>query len=204
MEIHQIVKELLKNEKNPVVLEIGARAGEDTVELAKIPNSEVHAFEPLPVNYQKLWNNTKNLHNVDVYDLAISDSHGFADFYVSDDPEHFQGSSSLLKPTGHLEHFTHVCFNEVIKVPTCTLDQFCEQHGISEIAFQYWDTQGNSANIIKGGQKALSFTKYLYTEAYTVSMYDGEPTRDELIKMLPNWEILQVWPTDILLRNTAI
>lgn len=201
-QIHEIIKELLKNINSPTIIECGGHNGIDTVELAKIPNSDIYTLEPLPINFQKLCNNTSKFKNINRFDLAISDFNGEADFYVSDDPEHFQGSSSLLKPTRHLDEFKHVVFNKKIKVQVCTLDDFIATRNIKKICFQWWDSQGAAGKIIKGGQKALSITKYLYTEAYNVSMYDGEPTQEELIKMLPHWEVLYRWPTDILFRNT--
>jgi hypothetical protein len=40
------IAELLKDIENPVIVEIGSNEGMDTVELAAIPGSTVHAFEP--------------------------------------------------------------------------------------------------------------------------------------------------------------
>ncbi len=204
--IHETIKYLLKGIDNPIIFEIGARQGEDSQFFIKnFLMGKFYLFEPLPSNFEKL---TKNLDldlttrdNINAYQLAISDKTGEDFFYVSSDPENFNGSSSLNRPTKHLEEFPHVSFKEIIKVHTICLDLFCNENNIDHIDFIYCDSQGNEAKIIEGGQKALEKCRYFYGEHYgKTAMYEGQKPHSEW-NLPGNWQILYEWPNDVLYKN---
>ena len=75
---------LSKSEKL-IIFEVGACEGEDTIKYARFfKYSEIHAFEPHPINFLKLSN------NIDYYgvsaklnQLALSNMRGKAKFYLS-------------------------------------------------------------------------------------------------------------------------
>lgn len=149
MHIYNHIYDLLHDKKNCVFFEVGARQGEDTVQISSLlPSAQIYAFEPLPSNFQKLFERCFMLegHNLnDVYQLfqtAIGSFNGKADFWVSSDPENFNGSSSLKKPKDHIEAFPHVKFEEKIQVEVQTLDNFCLTEDVSHIDFLW---RGRSA-----------------------------------------------------------
>ena len=53
-------------------IDIGACIGDFTKELAKITTHRVYAFEPSPSNFKILRENTKDLSNVNIYKIAVS------------------------------------------------------------------------------------------------------------------------------------
>ena len=57
--------------------------------------------------------------------------------------------------------------------------------------------------MIAGGPVALSHTRYLFMEVEKVELYQGEGLRDDLVNMLPGWEVIGEWEFNILMRNTA-
>jgi len=53
--------------KNPVILEIGAHVGSDTVEMAvKWPEGKIYAFEPIQKIFDRLKIKTKNFKNIKI------------------------------------------------------------------------------------------------------------------------------------------
>jgi hypothetical protein len=94
---------------NPIVVEGGAHAGIDTLEMAKIwPFGKIHAFEPIPNLYSKLKTNTRKVKNIKIYPLALSNNTGTATMHVSTGAS--DGSSSLLPPKEHLKEHPDVMF----------------------------------------------------------------------------------------------
>jgi hypothetical protein len=60
--------------------------------------------------------------------------------------------------------------------------------------------------MIAGATWALANTRYLLTECDRIEMYNGQATRDELLALLPGWQLIEEWPANanLLLRNTAL
>lgn len=141
--IHEIIKNLVSDIKNPIIFEIGARKGEDTEIIAKnCPHAEIFAFEPLIEHHHDLYTIEQTYKNVDVRTNAIGNINGKSIFYVSSDTANFKGSSSLKKPKEHLNMFTHVKFEEERQVDVLTLDKFCIENKIDHIDFLWSDSQG--------------------------------------------------------------
>ena len=49
--------------------------------------------------------------------------------------------------------------------------------------------QGAEGDMIAGGQATLARTRYLYTEYSNEEIYEGEPTLETLLAMLPNFQL---------------
>lgn len=47
-------------------------------------------------------------------------------------------------------------------------------------------------------------TRYLFCEYSNEELYEGEPTLEALLDMMPGFEVLQRFPFDVLLRNTTL
>ncbi len=106
-ELYQKIKRYLP--VNPFILEAGAHMGFDTYGLAQIwPKGIVCAFEPVPDVYDSLVERVKGLKNVKTYNLALGRNNGNVDMYVSGGNS--TASSSILKPTAHLDVFPSVTF----------------------------------------------------------------------------------------------
>lgn len=207
-EIHSIVNGLMSEIESPVIFEIGAHKGTDSIFLCKAkPSCTLHAFEPDPRNsLQHLPGNVvKNY-------VALSDKEGVLEFYQSD--KHIENyewdcSSSLKKPKNHIEAYDYVTFkSEPIKVQSTTLDLYCKRNNIQKIDFIWMDVQGAEGDVIEGGREILKNTKYMYFEYSDKELYEGEPTLEEVLSKLPGWEILRKWERkndgDILLKNNYI
>jgi FkbM family methyltransferase len=180
-------------------LELGAHRGSDTEWMARIPGITLHAFEPDPRNRQPA------RPNVILHRAAIAAADGRAPFVLSDSGwgREWTYSSSLKRPRRHLERYP-VTFGETIEVETIALDSFARRNGIDTVDFIWADIQGAEGEMIRGGRELLRRTRYLYTEYSDDEMYEGQSPLAEILSMLPDFRVLELWPEDVLLENRAL
>lgn len=180
-EVFNIVKNYLP--KSPIILEAGAFDGIDTERMKNIwPDSIIFSFEPDPENFIKLQNKTKNLHNVFISTLALSNTNGHAIFYRSQDrntPDNRQ-SGSLLAPKEHLAYAPHVVFSNEFEVSTTTIDDWAKSQGINHIDFLWLDMQGAELLALKAGQNILKTVSAIFTEVEFVEAYQGQALSGEI------------------------
>jgi 2-O-methyltransferase len=201
----------LLGKDNPVILDIGCNDGSHTLEFLKLfKSSKVYAFEPDPRALENFRRNVKN-ERVKLFDFAISDADGTAEFHVSNGtpspewkelhPSGWDMSGSIRRPKEHLVIHPWVTFTESIVVKTKKLDTWCHEVGVKSIDFIWADVQGAEVNLIKGGKEALNQTRYLYTEYSNQELYEGQISLREIRKLLPNFDVLHRFSNDVLLKN---
>lgn len=189
--------------RRPVVVEIGVHHG-TTTRLFHVAAQQPlvwFGFEPDPRNIEVLESSGYKARPV-----AISDAYGFARLYMSggitpgtEDRLHTD-SSSILKPTKHLEVHPWCTFDSWMQVRTVPLDAAMTMHeGIIDLIWA--DVQGAQKQVIAGAAKTLARTRYLYIEVHPEPMYEGEPTFEELCGLLPEWEVVERYPADVLFWN---
>jgi FkbM family methyltransferase len=170
-------------QKNPIILEAGAHKGKDTVEMAMLwSGGTIHAFEPVPVLFKKLKNNTRNLKNVHCYQLALGNKQGTEIMYLSSGAS--DGSSSLLPPKEHLNIFPTVYFDEQLQVTTITLDGWARSNNIYKIDFMWLDLQGMELNVLKSGKNILQTVTAIYTEVSSIEAYKDQTLYTDLKEWL--------------------
>jgi FkbM family methyltransferase len=181
-----------------MLLELGSHRGTDTAWMAELPGATIHAFEPDPRNDQP----PKD--NVFVHRSAVGDWDGTAPLILSQSGwgQEWTHSSSIKRPKNHLTRYP-VTFGETIDVPITTLDTIRRQHGIDVVDFIWADIQGAEAEMIRGGLETLQRTRYLYTEYSNDEMYEGQPTLSDILDLLPQFRVIELWPDDVLLENRA-
>lgn len=197
---------------HPIVLEIGAHIGQDTERIYKNFSADIRlfAFEPDPRNIEILKSNSfYKEKNIPVIEKAIGDKDGVTSFHLSggfpkSGGKLFTAGSSLHPPTKTLEKLRKWRkVVAVIDINICTLDTFFNEYNLDHIDFIWADVQGAEADLIRGGKNALKHTKYLFTEYCKNEHFEGQKTLKELCKMLPNWEMIDVFPDDVLLKNNG-
>jgi FkbM family methyltransferase len=205
MEIHETIKDLLKNVPSPLIVEIGSHKFEDTEQLYNnIPNAEIHCFECDPRNVEFAKHHRLTIDNkVIFHPYAISNVNGEKELHLSTSQDNWSGSSSLNKPKEHLNMFPHIQFNEIVKVQCTTLDNFFETRLNSRnIDFCWSDAQGEELNIIRGAQLALSRTKYFWFEYYQSQVYENQPMLFDITSALPGrWRIVLKQAHEVLVEN---
>lgn len=179
-------------------LELGAHCGTDTAWLSQIPGVTIHAFEPDPRN------ELQPLPNVTMHRAAIAEVDGRAKFLLSESGwgQTWTHSSSLKRPKNHLTRYP-VTFGECVDVETVALDSFARRNGLLTVDFIWADIQGAEGEMVRGGLQTLRRTHYLFTEYSDDEMYEGQSTLAELLAMLPDFRVVELWPEDVLLENCA-
>ncbi len=164
---------------NPVIVEAGAHAGLDTLELARLwKKGIVHAFEPVPDLYRRLRTRTRWQRNVMTYPLALGAHDGFARFFVSSGAS--DASSSLLEPKEHLVDHPGVSFSRQIEVRVTTLDSWAATHGIERVDFLWLDMQGFELSVLQAAPLILSKVCAIYTEVFLKESYFKVPLYEEV------------------------
>ena len=198
----------LLNRDDPYIIECGAHDGRDTERFLKLfPRCRIIAFEPDPRPINRLHPpgflaRVGNDPRTRLIEVAVGDKEGTAILYrssgtppkqVVDDWDH---SSSLRRPTGHLEWSPWCTFpqEKEIEVQVITLDKLFEDladwsgglhtHKIINgrpFDLIWIDVQGGQEALIKGGASTIKQSRYVFIECHKTPMYDGEPTQIELV-----------------------
>jgi FkbM family methyltransferase len=159
------------------ILEAGAHNGNDTKRLSALTKNKVYAFEPVPLLFEQLKENTVAIKNVETFNIALSQATGKMPMYISSGGS--DASSSLLKPVEHLNKNPEVLFNDTIYVDASTLDDWAQSYNVKSIDFMWLDMQGFEYAMLKESKVIFPAVKVLYTEISTTELYDGQALYSE-------------------------
>ncbi len=205
LEVEQsVITKILQASENPVILELGGHHGTDTTWLYWSCNKQPRmiVLEPDARNCEIVERKALNMPGVRVLRTAIAAKDGYCDFYACDNTiGKTRASSSIRKPKRHLEFFPWCTFSAPEKVPCITLDSLVQQYNLDHVDVIWADVQGAERDMIEGGPQTLAKTRYLFTEYDDNEFYEGQADRRTLLEMLPDWEIVQVFDFNVLLRN---
>jgi FkbM family methyltransferase len=138
---------VLASEAAPILLlDIGANRGDWTAEAlrvgARTANVHVHSFEPSRATRSLLMKRFAGNAAVTIHASAMSDRHGTATFYASDEGA---GTNSLSPVSG-----PHA---EVVSVTT--VDDFLRQSRLDAVSMMKIDAEGYDPLILRGAEAAL-------------------------------------------------
>jgi FkbM family methyltransferase len=199
LQIKEWVQQTFCHRGPKTFLELGAHRGTDTAWMAEIPDVTIHAFEPDPRNHQS------PPHNVTLHRAAIAERDGPGSLILSREGwgQEWTYSSSIKRPKNHLHRFP-VTFGEAVEVELVALDTFYRQRGLDVIDFIWADIQGAEGEMIRGGQQTLAHTRYLFTEYSDDELYENQVTLREILEMLPDFRVIELWSDDVLLENRRL
>lgn len=201
----KLIKQLLKKD-NPIILEVGAHKGTDTLGFLKeFPRIKIYSFEPdtrVIAQHRNLVNDPRS----QLYELALSDQDGEAVFYqsgvqVGDKLKH-AASSSLKKPQEHLKVYPQVPFNSSTTVKTMRLDTWAEENNITEVDFIWADVQGAEEQLIRGGLETLAKTRYFYTEYDDRELYENQINLRTIQSLIPEFKFVCFYANNVLFKNS--
>jgi len=89
-------------------------------------------------------------------------------------------SSSLLTPEKHSEEVEFIKFEQLIKVKTNTLSNFCQKSSIDLIDIIHMDVQGAELMVLKGANDYLRKIKVIWMEVSNVEYYKGQPLASDV------------------------
>lgn len=171
---------------SPLIFDVGAYIGNETKKYLNLfPEAAIHAFEPFKASYAELIRNTEQFTGVTAVNSAVSDMTGTAVLNVGE----FTPTNSLLKGDERSGKFWGegvVSLLSEQKVKTCTIDDYCAQHGIDKINLLKLDVQGMELPALKGAEGMLSRGKIdlIITEAIFAPTYVGQTAFDKLYEFI--------------------
>lgn len=206
------INQLLSYTNQPTILEIGANDGSDSEQILKaIPGCTLYCFEPDIRAYAKLNYKLGSYNNAKLFQLAVSDNNGKAEFNMSNsyDPNLSVGigwdkSGSIKKPINHIVMHPWCKFDSRVTVTTITLDSWVKQNNVDKIDFIWADVQGAEREMILGAKETLKNINYIYTEYSPIkNTYDGDCSLEDLVSLLDGFEMLKDFGCDVLFKNKS-
>jgi FkbM family methyltransferase len=205
------IYDFIQNLDIKTFVEIGMHFGEDTKKFRIMhPNAHIIGFEPDPRNIKII--KDSDIDTIcEFYPVALSNKNEEREFYMSSgtnplpiDHQHsindWSSSSSLKRPTGHLDAHKWVTFPNRAIVKCVRLDDV-ESIKDKTIDFIWVDVQGAEDIVFSGAKNTLSRTRYVYTE-YATDLYEGQLNREQLLALFgSDWDVVHDFGGDILLKN---
>lgn len=144
---------VLKRRARPtdVFIDVGANIGVFTLLMAQqVPQGKVIAFEPSPVNYASIVENTKlnQLDNVIALNCGLSDTPGELPLYVADEEQTQTNCNATLLKGGV---FTHLAGMVELRV----LDEVLPTLNIERVDLMKIDTEGAELQVLRGARQTL-------------------------------------------------
>lgn len=178
--------------KPKTVFNVGAFDCADAIKFAEL-GCNVVAFEPMDIPH-------KPHNNMVLVQAAVSNLDGKITFHPSENG----CSGSIHSPKNHFKIWPHVKFGEPIEVDCIKLDSFGAS--FDSVDLLYVDVNGGEKEFIEGATETLKKTEWLFIEVSNKELYTGQSTMDEILAMLPDWQLVGVYNDyerfcDILLRN---
>jgi FkbM family methyltransferase len=155
------------------VIDVGANRGQYALFAARrFPAAVLFCFEPLALPRAQLEQVVDAARVSRVFDVALSDHNGTAEFHVSK----LDDSSSLL-PIGHrqLEAFPGTREQAVVQVTVRRLDQVLEPADLIRPVLLKIDVQGGELDMLRGADGLLGCIDAVIVEAAFVELYAGQP-----------------------------
>lgn len=162
------------------IIDVGAAVGEYSKAANFIfPNAMIFAFEPIPESFEKLKNLSKEIKNIEFFNLALSDEEGLAEFHLNE----FSFSSSLLKMTNtHKKIFPFTQNETNIKVDTNKLDNVL--NNIKKNPLLKIDVQGAELAVLKGAINSLKEIDVIQLEVSFLGFYEGQAIIEDIISFM--------------------
>ena len=180
------------------VLHIGAHHGQEVRQYIDSGIKNIALFEPVPEHVEKITEDFRD-DDITLYQVALGSEEKTMQMNVSDfegqNAELYKGmSTSLLKPSIHLEQYPHIKFNESIEVEVTTLDILAEEDEIvpEDFNFMNIDVQGYELEVMKGASKFLPHIQFIYCEVNRAEVYEGCPMVEEIDQFLSEYNFERV------------
>lgn len=137
--------EWLRDINPKVIFDVGAYDFGDSIRIKeRYPDAEIHAFELNSDNYNK-FSSFARKKNIQCYNVAISETDGIVDCYLS---KHFEGvnaQSSIYEPTDSYKHnYPYVSHSKSV-CQSVRLDSFWK----SNIDFLHIDVEGAENSVLR-------------------------------------------------------
>jgi len=174
-----------------VIFDVGAHKGESAIFFNELfPNAKIYSFEPNKSAADEI--SKLELPNVEVHNIALSDSSGTADFYVQD-ISHLSSLNMINRSSksslGYAEKERHTVEEVTVKRG----DEFCNEYKINHIHFLKIDVQANEVSTLTGFNNILANVDSIFVEVSFYDFYSKKSSIGEIEKLLPNFEFYDIY-----------
>jgi FkbM family methyltransferase len=160
------------------IIDVGANIGQYALASHRFyPNSQIFSFEPVPICYRQLKENTKKNTNIHSYNYALGNQNSEIIFFQND---HTHASSALNVSRYQKEKVPKTKDFKEIKVKCFRLDDFPFEYSFLSPILLKLDVQGYERNVLEGASNFLQKVDYIVLETSFIPMYDNEPLFDEM------------------------
>ena len=175
----------LRNMDFNMIVDVGAARGEHSLVLHHFfPNALIHAFEPLPGQYNKLKANTAGIPQIITHNFALDEADGIAKMHVCE--ARYMDSSSILPMTRlHEEAYPGSRPCNITEIMTKKMDNVLTADAAKNI-FVKIDVQGTEARVVKGGERFLRAAHLVMAEVSLFNLYVGAIPFDEFCIIMKN------------------
>ena len=199
-----------KNKKITHLIDVGAHHGESIKLFSKyFKIQKILAFEPSTENFNMLKKKTRGYKNLKLYNIALGDYDGFANFKQHYDSEsstmtEINENSNYFKKKNYL--FTPFGLKKKLfiqnKIKINRLDKILGEEKIKNIDILKIDTEGHDFFVIKGLGKMIESVKILYFEHHFHNMLIKNYTLTDVHQYLVKNNFKKVLKNKMSFRKT--
>jgi spore maturation protein CgeB len=166
-----------------VVFDVGAHVGELTLLFSRCAGSgQVHAFEAGRRSFERLSAVCRDRRNVLLHHVAVSDREGEIALHVYDDA-HLAWSTQAERPLAN--YGIDVKPIAIERVPSITLDHYCQRHDIAHIDLLKIDVEGAELQVLLGAKQLLAEQRiHCLTFEFGQTTFDMGNTPDAIEDLL--------------------
>ena len=201
----------------PVILDVGANDGASSYVFHQtFPEGQIFSFEPDQRALERFRHRLVTVPSFTghcrVFACAVGNIDGKVEFHQSGGKnpktDMLKGdwdlSGSLCQPKEHLEKYPWCNFDNTVSVDCIRLDSWSKEIHKGLIDLIWADVQGAEGMMIEGARETLKRTRFLYTEYYNSEMYTGQLNLRQILELLPDFEVLADYGSDVLLVNKTL
>ncbi len=173
------MRRLSARRRQLVVFDVGANVGQSVNRFREtLDDPIIHSFEPEPTTFSELRRRKGGVPGIHLNNFALGSSRGMAELNQNTNSD----MSSILQPGtdswGTIDGKT--------SVEVRTLDEYCDDHGVTHIDILKSDTQGYDLEVLKGAERLMAHgrIKLIYIEIIFSRMYEKLPRADEVYAYL--------------------
>ena len=163
------------------IIDVGAADGQWSKAAHYLfPDSMIYLFEPIPESYENLKNIFKNENKLKIYNCALDNKSGDADFHLND----FKYSSSILEMTEKQKSDFPITQNDrIIKIKSYRFDSL-EEIDLSKKVLMKIDVQGLELRVLEGFGKKIENPDIIILEMNLENYYKSQPNYAEIFSFM--------------------
>ncbi len=153
-----------RGRQSPVIFDIGASIGRNSMFYSRIPDSKVYSFEPIKLSYDFLCQNIENnsLGNVQAFNQGFSDKHESLLISPPDPDQHewYGNKVGLDRPSLSSVYSTNK--KSAQEAEFFTVDEFVDSEQIPKLDFVKIDVEGHEWAVLSGAKKTIEKNRPIF------------------------------------------